>query len=303
MTWDQQGAVVRAVLLWVAFGLAFGASAALAQSKPGPGPQGSEEGELRRQLWLIPSPEPGVLMRATVLRPRGAGPFPLAVVNHGSTQSAQRRAAMPLPSYEELSRWLVERGYVVVLPQRPGHGATGGAYLENQGGCATADYRKAGLGTAASIAAAVSYMTKQRFVRPTGAVIAGQSAGGWGAIAFASLAPRGVRAVISFSGGRGGRSYDKPNNNCAPDRLVGAARRFGATARIPTLWLYSANDSYFAPSLSKRMADEFRAAGGRAEYHLLPAYGAEGHRFVEAPESMIAWAPILRDFLTRVGKK
>src|SRR5262245_7872190 len=292
--WIAVRAVVAALALWIALG----AGPALAQSRPGP--QGSEEGELRKQLWMIPSSESGVLMRATVLRPRGAGPFPLAIINHGSTQSAQRRAAMPLPGYDELSHWFVERGYVVVLPQRPGHGATGGVYVENQGGCATADYRKAGLGTARSIAAAADYMTRQPFVRRSGIVVAGQSAGGWGAIAFASLAPHGVKAIINFSGGRGGRSYDKPNTNCAPDRLVAAARRFGSTARIPTLWLYSSNDSYFAPSLSRRLADAFRAAGGRADYHLLPAFGAEGHRFVEMPETVAAWGPIARDFLVKL---
>jgi len=286
-------AVVAALALWIALG----AGPALAQSKPGP--QGSEDGDHRKQLWMIPSPETGVLMRATVLRPRGAGPFPLAVINHGSTQSAQRRAAMPLPSYDDLARWFVERGYVVVLPQRPGHGQTGGVYLENQGGCATADYRKSGLGVAASIASAVAYMTTQKFVRHTGVVVVGQSAGGWGAIAYASQAPRGVKAIINFSGGRGGRSYDKPNNNCAPERLIATARRFGRTSHIPTLWLYSANDSYFPPSLSKRMAEAFRAAGGRADYHLLPGFGAEGHRFVELPDSVAAWGPVAREFLAK----
>jgi dienelactone hydrolase len=268
----------------------------------GPGPQDRTRGELRRQSWLIPSPEAGLNMKATVLRPAGRGPFPLVVINHGSTQSAERRATFPLPSYEVAARWFVSQGYAVVLPQRPGHGATGGSYLENQGGCARADYRKAGLGTAESIEATIAYMTMQPFVRKTGVVVVGQSAGGWGALAFASRNPSNVRAVINFAGGRGGRSYDRPNTNCAPDRLVATAREFGTSARIPTLWIYSANDSYFAPALSKRMADAFRAGGGRADYHLLPAFGIDGHRTLEIAAARDAWAPIVAEFLANLPR-
>src|SRR4051794_24602619 len=53
-----------------------------------PGPQGAETGAWRSQKWLIPLPDEQLLMHATVLRPPGRGPFPLAVINHGSIQSA-----------------------------------------------------------------------------------------------------------------------------------------------------------------------------------------------------------------------
>src|SRR5262245_54143101 len=235
------------------FALAFAAMAPAAESRLGP--QGSEEGVTRRQIWVIPSPVRGLAMQTIVLRPPGAGPFGLAVINHDSTQNANLRAKFPLPDYDAASRWFVQHGYAVVLPQRPGHGATGGPYLENQGGCANADYQGSGLATAASIEATIGYMVRQPFVRKTGIVVVGQSAGGWGALALASRNPPAVRAVINFSGGRGGRSYDKPNNNCAPDRLVAAARTFGAAARLPTLWIYASNDTFFDPDLSKRMAD------------------------------------------------
>jgi homoserine acetyltransferase len=112
-----------------------------------------------------------------------------------------------------------------------------------------------------------------------------------------------VRAVINFAGGRGGRSYDKPHNNCAPDRLIAAARAFGTTARIPTLWIYSANDSFFGPDLSRRMAEAFRAGGGRADYRLLPAFGSDGHRLIEMREAVGAWSPIVQEFLGRLRSR
>ena len=107
------------------------------------GPQGPEEGVIRRQLRLIPAHDRASMMRVTLFRPPGAGPFPLVIVNHGSTQNEMQRAAYRLPDYPALTQWFVTRGYAVAVPQRPGHGETGGPYYEDQGGCANADYRKA----------------------------------------------------------------------------------------------------------------------------------------------------------------
>lgn len=49
------------------------------------GPQGPEEGVIRRQTWLIPAQDRTTKMWTTMFRPPGAGPFPLAVINHGTT--------------------------------------------------------------------------------------------------------------------------------------------------------------------------------------------------------------------------
>ncbi len=270
---------------------------ALPRAEPLAGPQTAEQGELRRQLWLLPSGEPGVLMRTTVYRPPGAGPFRLLVMNHGTTQNAERRRMLPAPAFAALSRWFVRRGFAVAVPERPGHGETGGVYREDQGGCDDADFARAGRGAADSIAAAVAYMTAQRFVRRTGAVVAGQSAGGWAALAFASRAPAGLAAVINFAGGLGGRSFDRPDNNCAPDRLIATVADFARTSRVPTLWIYTENDTYFAPSLSKAMAAAYRAAGGNVDYQLLPAFGADGHFMAETDGSESAWGPAVERFL------
>jgi len=267
------------------------------RAEPLAGPQSAEQGALRNQLWLLPSGQPGVLMRATVFRPPGAGAFPLMVMNHGSTQNAARRLALPMPEFAALSRWFVRHGYAVVVPQRPGHGETGGAYREDQRGCDDADFAGAGAGAAESIAAAVAYMRAQPFVRRNGTIVSGQSAGGWAALAFASHAPGGVAAAINFAGGLGGRSFDRPGNNCAPDRLIAAAEAFGRTSRIPTLWIYTENDSYFPPRLSRAMADAFRSAGGKADYRLLPPFGAEGHLMVESDNAEPVWGPVLERFL------
>jgi len=261
------------------------------------GPQGPEEASSRRQRWLIPLPEQRLLMVATVWRPQTSGPYPLAVISHASAENPDRRTDDPTPNYEVLARWLTQHGFAVVLPLRPGHAGTGGPYLEDQGGCDNADYFKSGLATAATIQAAVDYMSAQTFIKSGRAIVVGQSAGGWGGIALASRNPSGVRAVINFAGGRGGRSNLEPNNNCAPDRLIAAAGAFGRTARTPSLWIYTENDSFFGPAISKQMADAFRRAGGSAEYHLLPAFGEEGHVLVTSQTAVASWRPIVEKFL------
>ena len=264
------------------------------------GPQGPEEGAIRRQLWLIPTHDRASMMRTTLFRPPGAGPFPLVVINHGSTQNEMQRAAYRLPEYPALAQWFVTRGYAVAVPQRPGHGESGGLYYEDQGGCTNADYRRAGYGAASSIAAVIDYLTRQPFVRKTGVIVTGQSAGAWGGIALAARNVREVKAVIAFAPGRGGRIDGETGKNCAPERLIAAAREFGEKARIPTLWIYAENDSYFPPALSRKIAEAFRLSGGKAEVHILPPFGTDGHELIRAPEAVPVWAPLVERFLAGV---
>ena len=57
-------------------------------------------------------------MHTMIVRPAGAGPFPVALINHASTENAERRGLLPEPSYAALTTWFVKRGYLVALPQR-----------------------------------------------------------------------------------------------------------------------------------------------------------------------------------------
>jgi dienelactone hydrolase len=243
-------------------------------------------------VWLVPSALPGTEMKVRVFRPPGTGPFSLAVINHGSQQDPPGRQGAKPPEFAALTNWFLQRGYVVVLPERPGHG-DGGKYLEDQGGCADANFEQAAQGTAASIEAAVEYMRKQSFISSEGIIVAGHSAGAWGSLAYAARRPPGVAAVINFSGGRGGHHLNRPNNNCAPERLVATAGIFGRTTKIPTLWLYAENDTYFPPPLSEAMAKAFAEAGGRADFRLLPPTGKEGHFLIRSD----TWKPALQQFL------
>jgi dienelactone hydrolase len=280
--------VFFALVVVAALGLRTGAA------QPGFGAQGAEGEPYRLQQWLVPSPDPDRPAHAILFRPPGDGPFLLALIAHASTQNVLRRAQMPQPEYRALAAWLVARGFAVLVPERLGHGATGGKYLEDQGGCDEADYLHAGRATADEIAVALGFIRKQPFIKPDGVVIVGHSAGAWGALALAGESPGEVAAIIAFAPGRGGHANDFPNQVCAPHTLISAAAEFGKTARVPVTWLVAANDSYFSLALSRQLADAFRNAGGKADLRVLPAYGGEGHWLPET-ESGVRLAAVELD--------
>jgi dienelactone hydrolase len=264
-----------------------------AHAQAGLGAQGAEGEPARKQQWLVPSPDANLAAHALLFRPPGDGPFPLAVIAHASTQNVLRRAQTPQPEYHALTAYLVARGYAVLVPERPGHGATGGKYLEDQGGCDEANYSRSGYATADSIKAALDYLLTKPFVRQNGTIVVGHSAGAWGALAMAGEDPRLVSAIIAFAPGRGGHANDAPNQVCAPHTLIASAREFGDEARVPVVWLVAGNDSYFSPDLSKQMADAFRAGGDKVDFRVLPAFGSEGHWLAESDGGEQVFGPVL----------
>jgi dienelactone hydrolase len=246
------------------------------------GAQGAEGEPGREQQWLVPSPDPDRPARAVLFRPPGDGPFRLALIAHASTQNVLRRAQMPQPEYRALAAFLVARGFAVLVPERPGHGATGGSYLEDQGGCDQADYVSSGRATAQEIDLALDFLRGQSFVRRDGAVVVGHSAGGWGALALAGEDPHAVAAIVVFAPGRGGHANDVPNQVCTPHTLITAAAAFGRGSRVPVTWLVAANDTYFSPEFSKKLVEAFRTGGARVDFRVLPAFGGEGHWLPES---------------------
>jgi dienelactone hydrolase len=268
------------------------------------GPSGADGDPFRRQQWRVPSPDTDIAAHALLFRPPGAGPFRLAVIAHASTQNGLRRAQMPQPEYRALTAFLIARGFAVLVPERLGHGVTGGRYVEDQGGCDEADYVRSGRATADEIALALDYSRKQDFIRKDAAIVIGHSAGGWGALALANADPKAISAIIAIAPGRGGHANDEPNRICAPHTLLAAAAEFGKAARIPVTWLVAANDSYFAPAFSLALVDAFRRSGGKVEFRALPAVGSEGHWMIESEAGVKAASGELdRALKPAAGKK
>jgi dienelactone hydrolase len=232
----------------------------------------------------------------TVFRPEGAGPFPLVVLSHGSPRSAQARRTEGRQRLAAQSERFVAMGFAVLVPTRRGYGESGGQWAETYGACANPNYHAAGLETARDLRAAVDAVRGEKWADAKRVVLAGQSAGGFGSVAAASQPFEGLVAVVNFAGGRGSMG---PDDVCGEERLVEAMSRYGARARVPTLFIYSANDRFFGPALARRMHEAYVRGGGLAEFIEAPATGLDGHGYFA--RRMDDWSPRVAEFLKRTG--
>ena len=69
---------------------------------------------------VITIPQPGAIfninLEATLFKPPGAGPFPLAIINHGKAYGDPKLQGRYRPF--SAARFFLQRGYVVLVPMR-----------------------------------------------------------------------------------------------------------------------------------------------------------------------------------------
>jgi dienelactone hydrolase len=269
------------------------------------GAAADDQPRLQEEVWALPLALPTI---AYVVRPAGDGPFPLAIMNHGVSLDPVQRSFFPLVEFHDAAMWFARRGYMVVAPsgsygaaavEVADAGLFSGVFFSEVGKCSNPNFRDGGRAVAKLNLWIIEYMNTLKRIVPNNVIVVGQSAGGWASIALSSVNPPSVKAIVTFAAGRGGRVDGKPNNNCAPDELVAATGEFGRTSRIPMLWMYIENDTFFGPELSKRMHTAFTAAGGNAEYHLFPPHGSDGHFFLGAADAVSIWSPLVGAFLDK----
>ncbi|MSP49024.1 MAG: hypothetical protein EXQ95_06820 [Alphaproteobacteria bacterium] len=296
-------AVLALLFLLVVPAMASARSDPWAKAERKPGFVGLIASKLNEEAWFVPGGPAAdgkpALLKARVFRPAGNGPFKVAVINHGSPPDGASRPGMGVPSYRAAAEWFVERGYMAVLPLRRGYGEAGN-WPETFGPCRNPNFVAAGKATADDIEAVVRYLRTLPAVRKDRVLLVGQSAGGFGVVAASGRNPEGVFAILNFAGGRGAHQGEDADENCAPDRLVQAMRTFASGAKVPSLWLYTQNDSSFEPALSRRMADAYKAGGGNAEYLLLPAFKKEGHNMFANADGRALWTGPVAVFLKKV---
>lgn len=264
---------------------------------------GCQSIEHRSENTKVPVPAAGTELAATVFYPEGEGPFPVAVLNHGTPWGDQRRRAMGRWLQPEPINALVERGFVVVVPMRQGFGATGGKYKAGIGSCADPKFYGGSLRAAEDIVAAVQHVRTLSSVDDSRILLIGHSAGGIASIAAASMRPEGVRAVMNFSGGRGGGQPSSQRGvPCFPDRMADAIGRYAKTVDVPVLWFYAENDSFFGPEVVRSWFDAFAKSGGQGELAFVPGSSSgDGHQLITQPGSAEQWGPVLDRFLGAAG--
>jgi formylglycine-generating enzyme required for sulfatase activity/dienelactone hydrolase len=232
----------------------------------------------------------------TTMRPHGAGPFPAVIVSHGydgllRTEMGRNRMLGPE---------LVRRGFAVLAPTRIGHGVS--AIPEDperaRGRCETEDFRPAVTAGVAHIQATIAFAAAQSWIDKENLILLGGSAGGIYSLVAAGSRPKGVRAVVDFAGGEGGR-FAHPGKPCNPAGVAGILATAGKGNPTPTLWLYSDNDKLFGPSIPRQWHAAYVKAGGKAEFHMLPPLGDDGHQIIVLGREY--WMPLLDGFLASNG--
>jgi len=242
-------------------------------------------------------------IKITVFRDDERARSPFLVLNHGRPAQPADFAKMGRQRFTDNSRYFVSRGFAVFVPTRLGYGETGGEDVEYSGACMQKNYPPAYEAAAQQVLAAIEYARAQAYVDPGRGVIVGQSVGGATAIALAAKNPAGVVAVVNFAGGGGGDPVGRPGNPCRADLIERLFASYGASARVPALWLYSENDKYWGKALPHEWFDAFRKKGGVGEFVQLPALppslGQDGH--LSFTRNAEAWRSALEDFLRRQG--
>lgn len=189
--------------------------------------------QIQEEVWALPLTLP---ILAYLVRPVGAGPFPLVIMNHGVSQDPRERSFFPLVEFRDAAHWFAHRGYMVIAPVGPGYGGGGldlperglyGLFFSHIGDCDNPNFRGTGLAVATVDNWIIDFMARQKLIVPDNVVVVGQSAGGWAAIALSSLNPAPVRAIIAFAAGRGGRVEGKPKTIARP---TSSSRRRASSA-------------------------------------------------------------------------
>ena len=239
---------------------------------------------------------------ATVVRPDGPGPYGVVVLNHGVPVSDVERMRTSAADFQATAPIFARRGYVVVMPLRRGFGATGGAFAEDAGPCSNPDYERGERAAAEDVMAAYEFAQSLPYVEPARMILAGQSAGAMAALVTAGArSPKGLVAVLSFAGGRGGNPGLSPGTPCAIEPLARLFDMLGKSVRAPVLFHYAENDRYFSPRVTRYWYERFTAGGAAAEYVLAPRYGDDGHFVFADLVGAQRWLPVVEQFLSTHG--
>lgn len=224
---------------------------------------------------------------------------PYLVINHGRPASPADFEKMGRVRYPAIARYLVSRGFTVLIPTRVGYGDSGGPDLENSGKCDARNFAPAFRAAAEQTLAVLAYASQLPYVDSQRGLLVGQSFGGATTIALSTLAVPGLRGAVNFAGGAGGNPTTHPGQPCSAQRLAALYQDYGHQARVPTLWLYSENDQFFGSVLPRQWFDGFVAGGGTGRFVTLPPFKNDGHpSFSGNPE---AWKPEFEAFLTQLG--
>ena len=229
-------------------------------------------------------------LETTLFRPAGDPPWPLVVLNHGSQGLANPHGQ---PRYRplELAAFFVKRGYLVAAPMRQGFASSTGSFRWD------CDHERYAERYGGDITAAIDGLIGRGLAKRDQVIVVGQSNGGMVALGYAAESSSShplARGFINFSGGI---------NSSRPDcdwreGMIRAARSLGGKTRLPSLWLYTRNDTIFPPDVSQPFFDAYHAGQPRSTFVL---YESGGHGLSNTREGDLVWGGDVDRFLRELG--
>lgn len=240
------------------------------------------------------------LMPLTLYRPAEPGPHPLVIFNHGRASGAAR--AKPLRQrFEVLARYLVNKGFVVLVPTRIGYGETYGGFDAETAGtqCERLQFDAMARVASDQVLATLEWARQRPEIDTQRWLVMGISVGGLTSVATVWRQPPGLLGGVNFSGGSGGDPERSPGRPCSPQRMAQLFQEKGALAQVPMQWLYWENDLFWGAEHPKTWFQAWTRAGAPAEFTSLPPVGKDGHSGLNI--DMNHWVPVVDAFLARLG--
>ena len=236
----------------------------------------------------------------TVFKPNGEGPFPLVILNHGRAGSPDKRMQPLRFRYEPQARYLVGKGFVVIVPTRVGYGEAFGDFdPESNGGCATPQIEPMSIAASDQVLAAHSFAKSLKYVDTNRWWVMGQSVGGLTSVATVWRNPTGLQGGINFAGGTGGDPVARPGQSCGVTQIARLWKNKAKEAQADMLWMYWENDLFWGQQAPRDWHQAWTEGGGRAQFHQLPAFGKDGHSGFSS--DMDHWVPLVDAYLAKAG--
>jgi dienelactone hydrolase len=226
----------------------------------------------------------------TVKRATLAGRLPIALIVHGKPITQGQMSDKHARDLVSQARDLARRGWLAVVVMRRGYGASDGP-APMPLSCASASLVERFNAEADDLSGTLDAIAQRPDADRTRIVAIGASDGGAAVMALSARNLPGLAAVINVSGGLRFESCPKE------DLLVSALRAYGAKSRVPSLWIYASNDSFFGPALVERMRAAFLEGGGDAKLVMLEPEGKEGHNLFGTASGRKKWLMEMDGFL------
>jgi dienelactone hydrolase len=233
-------------------------------------------------------------LEAVMVRPNDNAPHPLALMTHGTWGGPMERSQETPLKFIPQAREFARRGWTAVIVMRRGFGDSGGIYMEDAEECSLSPNPAWSTQQAAKdLREAATYLATRPGVDGSRMIGIGLSTGGMAILGLSAAPPSGLKAAINFAGGRGS---DGKDHVCNPEVLIRTFGELGRRSKVPTLWVYAANDHSFGPQLAQQLYQAFQGNGGTVRFIATGPFGADGHELFSQQGAPI-WTPLVDDFL------